>query len=443
MTHRKIKKIIKNPKKAIFHLGWPILVGMLVQSLYNIVDTVYIGRLGAESIAALTFAFPLFFIFIAINSGIGSGMGSRISRYLGEKNRKAAENTAMHGIILSMVAAIILFIPGWIFLDRIFLLFGAEESVLNLSMDYMRFVLPGIFFMFPAFAISSIFSAEGNTKIPMKVQISGLMLNMILDPIFIYGLDYGVKGAAIATSISFLFTMILFIYYLKHSYVKPKLSSFRPSKRVTMDILKVGMPASIMVLLLSIYIVFINRIMAHFGTDYVAVFGIVSRFENLAIMPGVAFSMSLLTIVGMLYGARRYDLLKSTSWYGIKITVGITCAIGAFLFITSPLMLKIFTNDPGLVALGVKYLRLNVFTLPLIAVTMLVSRVMQGMGMGFPGLAVNLIRLFVVAIPLAYIFVFALGFGYLSVAMAMIIGGLISSILGIAWLERKIHHIIS
>ena len=439
MVKNRVNEFIGNPKKAFFTMSLPILVGMSVQALYNIVDTAFIGRLGSESIAALTFAFPLFFIFIALNSGVGSGINSLVSRFLGANKRKDAENAAIHGLFISIGLAIIIFVLGMIFLKPIFLLFGAKNNVMELSIQYMSIILYGVFFMFPSFVFNSLFSAQGDTKTPMKVQISALILNIILDPIFIYGLDYGVRGAAIATIIAFLFSLILFIYYLeKKSYLRFRLKYFKPSLRICREIFMIGAPASLMVLIISFYVMFINRFMAHFGTDYIASFGIASRLESLAIMPIVAFSLSLLTLVGMFFGAKRYDLLRSISWYGIKTATLMTSAIGLVFFIFPGIFLRIFTSDPSLLSIGAPFLRIDVLTFPLMTVTMLISRVMQGMGHGMPGLIVNLIRVFAVAVPLAYIFVFVFGFGYLSIALAMIIGGLVSSIVAVIWLEMEL-----
>ena len=439
MQKNRVDEFIKNPKKALLTLALPIIIAMFVQTLYNIVDTAFVGRLGAEAIAALTFSFPLFFILISLNSGLGAGMGSRISRSLGSKNKEEAENTAMHGILISLALASIIFILGILTLKPLFVIFGATAPVIELGIGYMSIILIGVFFMFPSFVISSIFSSQGDTKTPMKVQVSALLLNIILDPIFIYFLGYGVKGAAIATLIAFFFALIFNIYYLsKKSYLKIKLSHFRYSFQIIKDIFKVGAPASMTMLLMSVYIMFLNKFMAHFGTDYVAAFGIASRLESVAVMPLVGMSMSLLTIVGMFYGAKRFDLVKNISWHGIKISVFFTSVIGVVFFLFPGIFLRIFTPDAALLNIGSAYMRIEVFTFPLMAVSFNIARIMQGMGFGLPGFIINLVRIFFVAVPLAYIFVYILGFGYLSIAVAMVLGGIASNVVGIAWLKVKL-----
>jgi len=443
MQKNKVDEFIKNPKKALFTLALPIVLVMFVQTLYYIVDTAFVGRLGADAIAALTFSFPLFFILMSVNSGIGAGMGSRISRYLGAKNKKEAENTAMHGLLISLALALIIFILGILTLKPLFVIFGASDSVIPLGIAYMFVILIGVFFLFPSFTLYTIFTSQGDTKTPMKIWIFTFFLNIVLDPIFIYILGFGVMGAAIATVIAYLFSLILFVYYLrKKSYLKLKLKCFKFSFHIVKEILKVGAPASLTMLIISVYIIFLNKFMAYFGTDYVAAFGIASRLESVAVMPLVAMSMALLTIVGMFFGAKRLDLVKIISWYGIKVSVIFTSVIGFIFFLFPWIFLRIFTPDAALLGIGSAYLRIEVFTFPLMAVSFNIARIMQGMGFGLPGFMINLVRAFIVAVPLAYVFVFVLGFGYLSIAVAMVLGGIASNVVGIVWLKIKLKKFI-
>jgi putative MATE family efflux protein len=434
----RVDEFIGNPKRALFVLAAPIAIAMFVQAMYNIVDTAWVGRLGAESIAALTFAFPIFFILIGLNSGIGVGINSIISRQLGAKDKEAAENSAVHGLIMSEVFGGIVFLAGILTLKPLFSLFGATPAVLKLSVGYMSIIMSGIFFMFPAYAMNSIFSAQGDTKTPMKVQVSALIFNAVLDPIFIYPLGLGVAGAALATLCAFAFSLLLYVYYVqKKSYLKIRFRCFKFSFSLCREICRVGAPASLMMLIMSIYVMFLNRFMAHFGTDYVASFGLATRLESFATIPIVALSISLLTLVGMFFGARKFDIMKTVSWHGIKIGVAFTSALGLIFFIFPTLFLRIFTPQPVLLMVGSAYLRIDVFTFPLMTVSTVISRVLQGLGFGLPGLVINLIRIFIVAVPLAYIFVFILGYGFLSIAWAMVLGGVASNVTAFIWIGAK------
>jgi MATE family, multidrug efflux pump len=434
----RVDEFIGNPKRALFVMAGPVTIAMFVQTMYNLVDTAFVGRLGAESIAALTFAFPLFFIIIGLNSGIGVGINSVVSRRLGAKDKEGAENSAAHGLVVTVIFGLALLAVGLPAQKTIFLLLGARGHVLDLSMSYMTVIWLGIIFMFPAYAMNSIFSAQGDTKTPMVVQTIALVMNAILDPIFIYRLGFGVQGAAIATVIALAFSFGLYVYFIRRrSALKVDFRRFRFSFSLCREICRVGAPASLMMFVMSIYVMFLNRFMAHFGTNYVAAFSLATRLESLPGMLIVGISVSLVTLVGMFHGAQRFRMVKSISWYGLRIGIAMTSLIGLVFFIAPGFSLRIFTDEPRILALGAAYLRIDVLTFPMMAVSMIVSRVLQGMGLGVPGLVINLIRIFIVAVPLAYVFVFILGYGFLSIAWAMVLGGVASNITALLWLALK------
>ena len=435
----RVDEFLVNPRKALFTLAIPMIAGMFVQIMYNIADTAFVGRLGADAIAALTFSFPLFFILISVNSGIGIGMSSLISRLLGAKNKDEAENVAMHGLLISISMAIVISVVGILTLGHVFRGFGASETVVPLAVDFMSIILFAIVFMFVSFIINSLFAAQGDTKTPMKMQITSLVVNIILEPIFIYVLGLGVKGAALGTLVAFVVSLSIGIYFIrKKSYLRLRWSAFKFTPRIIKEIYSVGGAATLMMLLISIYTMFINRFMSHYGTEYVASFGIVVRLESVATMPVMALSMALVTLVGMFYGAKRFDLLKDIIHYSMKMGVLFTSTVGALFFLMPYPFLRIFTPDANLLSLGSAYMRIEVFTFPLMIISMLVSRAMQGMGFGLPGLILNLIRVIIVAIPAAYIFVYVLGYGYMSICVAAILGGVASNIVAFIWLHIKL-----
>lgn len=441
MTNEKSKlhEFIKSPKKSLIVVSIPVIVASLVETLYNVVDGIFVGRLGAEPLAAITFAWPYFFILVSLSLGINAGMSSRIARYIGEKNKKQAENTAMHGLLIAFASSIILAGIGIPLLDYLFKMSGATGRVLEMASSYMLIILLGIVFMFLSYAINSIFSAQGDTKTAMKIDVYSLGLNIILAPLFIYVFDWGIKGAAFATTVAVFYALILSLYYIqKKSYLHIHVDSFKWSPKIMMEIITVGLPSTLMMLLVSFYVIFLNKAMSHFGVEYVAAFGTIGRLENLPTLIAYGFSIGAMTLAGMFYGAKKYKELNEISWFAIKINVIISAIIGIVFFIIPDIFLKIFTNDPEIIKLGISYLRLDVITFPTMSFSMIVSRIMQGMGFGMPGLVINLARVLLVAVPLAYLFVFVLGFGYLSIAIAMILGGITATLIGLIWLNIKL-----
>ncbi|MFH1511028.1 MAG: MATE family efflux transporter [Candidatus Woesearchaeota archaeon] len=441
MKNHRVEQFIRNPKKALWTLAWPIIVGMLVQVSYNIIDTAWVGRLGAESIAALAFSFPIFFVMIAVVNGVNIGTNSLISRLVGANKIARAKNAAVHAFIASTVISVIFTVLGLVFLRSLFVLFGASADVLPLGISYMRILLFGASFVFLSFTFSAIFSSQGDTKTPMKVQIVGLIINMVLDPIFIFGFGLGVAGAAVATVISFGIAFLLGLYYMfrkNHLLVQISFREFRFSKTILAEISKVGFPATVMQLMISFYVVLINRFMAHFGTQFVAAEGLVFRLESVATMVPMAISIAMLTLVGMFVGAKKYLSLKKFIWYGLRVNVIITSVMAVIFFAIPELLFRVFTSDATLLRLASNIMRINVLTFPMMALGFGIARIMQGMGQGLPGLVITLTRVFLVFVPLSYLFVYGLSYGYLSVVVAMVIAGAVSAAIGLLWLKKKL-----
>jgi putative MATE family efflux protein len=435
----KLNEYLKNPHRSLIALSFPAIVASLVETLYNVVDAVYVGRLGADALAAITFAWPFFFVLVALSLGINSGMSSLISRFIGEKKKALAESAAMHGLLIALVASIISAGAGIPLLRPMLALSGAHGGILDMAVSYMFYILLGIIFMFESYAVNSIFSAQGDTKTAMKIDIYSLVLNITLTPIFVFALKLGIKGAAIATSLSVLFAFIQSLYFLRRkSYLKLSFRSFQYSPDIVKKIIAVGFPSTLMILVISFYVLFLNRAMASFGVAYIAAFGIVSRLESFAVLPVYGLSVGALTLAGMFYGAKKFGELRSVSWYAILVSVVSTCATGAVFLAIPSLFLMIFTNDRQVIQAGIPYMRLDVITFPLMAITMISSRVLQGMGLGLPGFVVNVVRVLVIAVPLAYLLVFVLGYGYLSIAAAMILGAIAASVMGLVWMNRKL-----
>jgi putative MATE family efflux protein len=416
----------------------------LMQTMYNLVDTAYIGRLGAAPLAALTFSFPLFFTLVSFNVGMGVGLNSTVARLIGAGDKAAAGNTVLHGIASSLLCAAGLFLLAEIFLNPLLTILGARAEVHKLAADYMRIIAAGAFFMFTMYAINSTFTAQGDTVTPMKVQFFTLFLNIILDPLFIFTFDLGITGAAIATDIALLCGLILAIYFLRRRsalHLSRKVWHF--SLTTIKEIFAIGLPASFTMLLMAIYMMGINRMIADYGTDTVAALGLITRLDSAVIIPMVAFSVALLTLSALFYGSRRYQLLNEIIGFAILVNVSFALLCSLTMFFWPHIFLRFFTDEAEPLRLAVSYLRLEILSFPFMAITISCNRALQGLGYGLPGLVINGTRLFIVALPLAAFFTIYCRYDFRMVAVASLCGTITSATIAGIWLKKRLAKILT
>ena len=411
----------------------------LMQTMYNLVDTAYIGRLGATPLAALTFSFPLFFTLVSFNVGMGVGLNSTVARLIGAGDEAAAANTVLHGIASSLLCAGVLFLLAEIFLNPLLTILGARAEVHQLAADYMRIIAAGAFFMFAMYAINSTFTAQGDTVTPMKVQFFTLFLNIVLDPLFIFTFDLGITGAAIATDIALFCGLILAIFFLRRrSALRLSRKVWRFSLTTIKDIFAIGLPASFTMLLMAIYMMGINRMIANYGTDTVAALGLITRLDSAVIIPMVAFSVALLTLSALFYGSRRYQLLNEIIVFAILVNVSFALLCSITMFFWPHIFLRFFTDEAEPLRLAVSYLRLEILSFPFLAITISCNRALQGLGYGLPGLAINGTRLFIVALPLAAFFTIYRHYDFRMVAIASLCGSITSATIAGIWLKKRL-----
>jgi len=442
MKSERAEELMKDPKKGLFKLALPIVAMMFIQTLFNIIDTFWVGKIGPEAIAALTLAFPIAFLMIAVGSGIGTGVTSLISRFIGAGNKKGADNAAEHGIILSLVTAALFTIFGLLFVEQIFLIFGLSDLVLQYSIEYMSIIFAGSIFMFFTFFASSILRGEGDVKTPTKLMTISIILNIILDPIFIFGLGMGVAGAAIATILSRAVSSGLLAYFLfvkKGSFVKFNLKSFKWNPGILKNTLSVGIPSSFVQMSNAFSLIVINVILAMFGTAAIAAFGLYIRIEALVILPIIGIAMALITMIGMYTGSKQYDKLKNVFNYTTKLNILIMSLAAVFFFVAAEFLMGIFTSSPEVIEIGVQATRFLAITLPFAAVGITASVAFQGMGKGMPALAVTVLRVLVLVVPLAYILALVMSWGLPGIWWAFIISSPITAIVAYVWFRSDLN----
>ncbi|MBO8159918.1 MATE family efflux transporter [Thermosyntropha sp.] len=392
--------------KLLITMSLPAIIGMTIQALYNIVDTFWVGKIGAgQAIAALTICFPVQMVMIAISSGTGIGLTSIISRRLGEKNLKNAVNSAEHGLLIVLVYGIITAALGLTYIEQILKFFGVTPDLFQMSLDYISVILAGSILMYFAMISGSIIQAEGNAGIPMKSMITGALTNMLLDPFLIFGIgpfpELGVQGAAIATIIGQVAgASINLNYFLKgKSLLTPKLRSFKFDPQILGQIYKVGFPSMIMQLVNSIIILVLNHSLAPYGYRAIGAMGIYFRVQSLIFMPVMGLNQGLIPIVGFNYGAKNLSRMKSAIK---KAALGafIIMSIGFLAFQLFPgHLVAVFNRDPELINMGIIAMRNITWLLPFVGPSIIMSSTFQAVGKGFTAMWLSLLRQVVLLLP--------------------------------------------
>ena len=448
----RLSSFLDNPKKALWTLAIPIMFGMGIHTLYNIVDMLFIGRLGGDAIAGVAFNMPIFFLMLGLTMGLGSGVTASIARFIGQKNKSGADNSAEHAIAMAACISGIFTLLGLYYGKDILAILGAEGDILLMGWDYLSMIVLGLPFMVFSGFFRSILAGEGDMKFPMMVAGLGTILNIILDPIFIFnledygniGLGMGVKGAALATVVSQLSVFLIFIYMLfikEHAYITFNLKDFSPSRFILWDIVKVGLPASLSMIIMAIGQGVFNKILIQYSSQTVAAYQVAGRLDMLIFLPIFAIAGGMTTLVGMFYGAKEIRALNQIIRYGILSAFFITLVSSAFVYLFADIFSSWFTKDQEIIDVSVGFLRLLSLIYPLVAIAITSGRVMQGLGKGLPVLIITVIRVLGISAPLAIYFSFILDKPVEWNWYAMMIAAAVSFIIAIYWVRFELNKI--
>jgi len=431
-------EFIENPKKAMWQLSIPMMLGMSVQAIYMLVDTAFIGQwVGAEGLAAMGYVFPFMFIVMGITFGLGSGVTALIAQHIGSDNKESADNTAEHSVLLGLGIALLLITLVTFSGRQLIQLQGADELATTLALDYFYIMIFGSVFMILGVFFRSILSGEGDNVFPMKVLGVGTVLNIILDPIFIH--YYQIKGAAIATVISQALVCVIFVYYLifkHHSYITFSLKDFSFTPGILNDIFRIGMPASLSMIIMSSGVLIYNVILD--SNHAVAAYQTAGRIEHLFFLPIISIATSLVTLVGMFSGAGRIDLVRDIVKYGLTRSVAISISFSIFFYFFNQRIISGFTNSTEIITHSVEYFSVLVFAYPFITIGMTSSRVMQGLGFGTPMLILTILRVVIINSVFAWFFVIIQGKPVIYAWYSLLISSSLTSFVALMWMRSKI-----
>lgn len=434
-----VKTLLGDPKRAITKLAMPMIIAMLVQTLYNFADALWVSFLGPDALSAVGFFFPFFFMIMSVGSGIGMGGSAAISRFIGANKKEDADNVAAHTIVLMLVLGIIITIPFVVFSRNLFELMGAG-NVIDDATIYAQIMFAGTLLIFFANVANSILRGEGDAKRSMYAMAFGSVLNIILDPIFIYPLKMGVAGAAWASIISMVISSLILFYWLfikRDSYVSIKLSNFRFHKFILLDILRVGVPFTLSQLLMSFSFLGLNLIVvAVAGTDGIAIYTTGWRIVMFGSLPLIGMATAVTAVTGAAYGANEIKKLDIAYTYSVKIGFLIETFVAAIVFILAPQIAWVFTQSEGgfrILDNLISFLRITAIFYPFVAFGMFSSALFQGTGKGVNSLIVTLFRTIIFLVPFAYLFAILMNMGINGAWWGIVTGNILGTSIAFIW----------
>jgi len=370
--------------KLLVQLSFPAMIGMVVQSLYNVVDSIFVGRgVGMLGIAGIAIVFPIQMVMSAVAQMLGIGGASLISRSLGEGNLPRANRTFGNVLTGVIVIGAIFATLGNIFIDELLKLFGATDSILPYAKDYASIILFGSVLFSFAMATNGTIRAEGKAKVAMTTMLISAGLNTILDPIFIFWFGWGIKGAAWATVLSQAVTVVYLVYYFwaGKSILKLSRQDFMIDRKIMREIVAVGSASFFRMVSSSFIAVVANHSLKFYGGDvYIAIFGIINRLVAFVMMPMLGISMGVQPIAGYNFGAKRYDKARRAVHLGNKAATGISILGFLVLFLFPKALLSLFTTDQQLIEHGVPAMRIFVSSLPLLGFIITGGTLFQSIG---------------------------------------------------------------
>jgi putative MATE family efflux protein len=435
-----VKTLLGDPKKAILKLSGPMIIGMLVQSIYNIADGIWVAGLGSNALAAIGLFYPVFMVIISLAAGIGVGGSSAISRKIGAKDKEKADSAAVHTFVIGIIIGIIFTVLTLPFLKQIFLSTGSGGNVVKLVVSYARALVGGTVIIVFTNIATGVLRGEGDTKRAMYAMILGSGLNIVLDPIFIYTFKMGIAGAAWATLLSICITAMLLLYWLfmkKDTYVNISFTHFKFNYVITKEILRVGIPSSFAQLSMSIAMFILNYIIIKAsGTDGIAVFTSAWRIIMFGTIPLIGIAMGVTAVTGAAYGARDINKLDTAYLYSIKL--GITMEIFASVLILAfagPLSF-LFTYSKSAAHISgslITAFRILELFLPTVPLGMLTSSMFQGIGRGENSLIVTILRTLIMQVFFAYLLGITLKTGLTGIWWGIVSGNIIAAIFAFMW----------
>ena len=444
---KEIKGIYEGPVlPIIIKLTLPILSGMLFQLVYNVTDTMWISRIDMEDpsfVGGTGIIFPIVFLAISLSNGILVGISSLVARGIGEENERIINLTTESGLFIAAILGAAVIFLGYFYDEQLVNILGAFGDYRTHALEYLRYIIPAAGIMFILSVFNGIIQGEGLMKYVMISMLIGTVGNIILDPVFIFLLDLKVKGAAIATVIAQVFSVVysISVFIRNKTLVKVewklKNIDFHFVKRIAV----IGLPQSLGMILMAVSFLLLNRLVIAIDPLALTAFALCGRFDQIVLIPIFALGASLVTLVGQNAGRNNHDRIKliwNTSLLAAVAVVLLT-ATGMFLF--APVIYSFFSSNNQVVNYAVTQTRLLEYSFVFAAAGILSRSFFQGIGSPMPALIIVLLRLLIIAVPAAYFYVYIFNMGMYGVWFGLLTGNSISAVVSYLWTSSVIRRL--
>ncbi|TAL68330.1 MAG: MATE family efflux transporter [Bacteroidetes bacterium] len=394
--------------KLLWDFSVPAIIGMIVMASYNVIDRIFVGRgVGPLALSGIAISFPLIIVVIAFGMLIGIGATAMVSIKLGEGKKEDAEIVAGNGLILAIFISIILTALGYIFIDPLIRMLGATGQVYKYSRDFIELALIGIIFQAIAFTMNNIIRGEGNPKMAMFTMIISAVINTILNPIFIFGFHWGVKGSALSTIIAQLIgsVWVLSYFFSKKSTIKLRWKNLIPQKEIVLGMLSIGISPFMMQFASSVVVLIANRNLALYGGDLaIAALGIINSIFMIIFMPVIGINQGMQPIVGYNYGAKQYERVLQTLKKGMFYASAI-CVLGfLIIFIFDEQIVMLFSSSEAkLIQIGAHGMRIYFLMLPFLGFIIIAASYFQAVKKAKFSIVLTMLRQVIILIPMLLI----------------------------------------
>ena len=408
-------------KKLVGELAVPSIVSMLISSVYNIVDTFFVGHLDTQSTAALGIVFSYMAFIQAMAFFFGQGAGNFISRSLGSRNVKGAEQMAAVGFLSSVLTGVVVAIAGFIFMDPLLDFLGSTPTVKPFAAGYFRWILMGTPFIMGCFSLNNLMRQQGNALMAMIGIASGAVLNIVLDPVLIYWAGLGVEGAGLATAVSQAVGFVIMLSLTgKRGGIRIHPSLFKPRWHHYVEIAAGGLPSLLRQGLGAIAAICFNQVARNYGDEALAAFSVVSRVMMFAASAMIGYGQGFQPVCGFNYGARLYDRVRKAFWHSTRVSTLYCTLLAIAGYVFAPQIIALFrADDPAVIRIGAQVLRYQCMVFPLIGFIVMTNMYLQNIRKVVPAIVSAALRNGLAFIPALYIGQAVIGFTGVELAQSI------------------------